>query len=113
MMETFTWLPEQKAISEEVQYRVLSARFGDGYEQSAGAGLNPRRSGWSLMFVGIEEKMGPIQEFLDRHGEGRAFLWTPPGWSEAMVVQCRGYTKTHRGGPVWQLSLGFEQGFRP
>lgn len=113
MMETFAWAPEQQNVAEEVQFRVLSAKFGDGYEQSAGDGLNARESTWSLTFFGRQDRIDAIKDFLDGHAGWRSFLWAPPGQSTAIVVTCKAYSRPHGGGEAWRLSATFERGFRP
>lgn len=113
MMETFIWAPEQTSAAEEVKFRVLSAKFGDGYEQSAGDGINTRESSWALTFFGRQDRIDAIKAFLDAHGGWRSFHWTPPGESAAIVVKCKAYSRPRGGGAVWRLSATFEQGFRP
>lgn len=113
MMETFAWAPEQQNVAEEVQFRVLSAKFGDGFEQTAGDGINTRESSWPLTFFGREERIKEIRDFLDSHAGWQSFLWTPPGESEAVVVKCKAYSRPHGGGEAWRLSATFERGFRP
>lgn len=113
MMETFTWSPEQQNVTEEVQFRVLSAKFGDGYEQSAGDGLNTKESTWPLTFFGTKERIDQIRAFLDGHEGWRAFLWTPPRETQAIAVKCKAYSRPHGGGDTWRLSATFERGFKP
>lgn len=112
-METFAWSPEQQNASEEVQFRVLSAKFGDGYEQNAGDGINTRESSWALTFFGRQDRIDAIKGFLDAHGGWRSFLWTPPGQATAIVVKCKAYSRPHGGAKAWRLSATFERGFRP
>jgi phage-related protein len=49
-VETFTWCPKIDASSAP-EYRTRSSKFGDGYEQVAGDGINNRVDSWSLTFV--------------------------------------------------------------
>ncbi|MFZ4170475.1 phage tail protein, partial [Enterobacter ludwigii] len=53
-IETFTWSP-RVSPTQTVSFRTRSAKFGDGYEQISGDGLNPRSQQWELNFVGTEE----------------------------------------------------------
>ncbi|MEQ4901993.1 phage tail protein, partial [Proteus vulgaris] len=48
-METFTWCPRVNP-TEDVSYNTRKAKFGDGYEQVSGNGLNSRSQKWSMEF---------------------------------------------------------------
>ncbi|PMC12767.1 phage tail protein, partial [Klebsiella aerogenes] len=43
--------------------------------QVSGDGLNPRSQEWELNFVGTEDYIRPIKQFLDRHGGTKSFQW--------------------------------------
>ncbi|MFX0395145.1 phage tail protein, partial [Morganella morganii] len=51
MIEIFTWCPRVNP-TEDITYKTRRAKFGDGYEQVSGDGLNPRSQKWSLEFTG-------------------------------------------------------------
>jgi phage-related protein len=50
-MDTFTWYHNANP-SGTVKFRTLSARFGDGYEQTAPDGINNKLESWPLTFEG-------------------------------------------------------------
>lgn len=76
-MQQFTWIPRVSA-SGDITHRVLSAKFGDGYQQDAGDGINTKGDVWELSFVNREAVIKGIADFLDAHGGWKAFEWTPP-----------------------------------
>jgi phage-related protein len=76
-IEIFTWSPRVNP-QQTVNFRVRKAQFGDGYAQVSGDGINTRSQDWELSFVGTEDYIRPIKQFLDRHAGTRAFQWTPP-----------------------------------
>ncbi|WP_432648697.1 phage tail protein, partial [Morganella morganii] len=51
MIEVFTWCPRVNP-TEDITYKTRRAKFGDGYEQVSGDGINARSQKWSLEFTG-------------------------------------------------------------
>lgn len=111
MSEVFTWCPSVEPQGT-INYRTLIARFGDGYQQTMGDGINNRIQSWPLEFTGKEETIKPILTFLDKHAGFRSFLWTPPlgeqGYYKAVQPQL-----TALGAGNYTLSVTFEQIFKP
>jgi phage-related protein len=109
--EIFKWSPKLGATGS-VKFRVLKAQFGDGYAQTAPDGINNRSSSWPLSFTGIEAKIRPIKDFLDRQAGAKSFLWTPPlgvpGYFKVVEYQC-----VSQGGRVFTLTATFEETFQP
>lgn len=82
-METFDF-PVLVGASGEVRQAVLENRFGDGYVQRIGVGLNNQSQQWSVSVTGTfgrRNDIAPVRAFLDRHQGWRSFLWTPPAAS--------------------------------
>jgi phage-related protein len=94
-MDTFQWIPDEGA-SAEVQPRLLSCQFGDGYGQDAGDGINTILPPWSLSFTGrsLSEALA-IEAFLVKQAGATTFLWTPPGGSTPLKFRCKKWTPTH------------------
>ncbi|MDR0259096.1 MAG: phage tail protein, partial [Comamonas sp.] len=93
MPETFTWCPRIEPQGT-VSHRVLSAKFGDGYEQTAADGINTAMQSWPLSFVGRAAVIEPIKSFLDQHGSWQSFLWTPPLGAAGSYRTDNGYQLT-------------------
>jgi len=112
MLETFTWSARIGAQGD-INHRVLTAKFGDGYEQAAADGINAEEQSWPLTFVGNLAKVGPIRDFLSRHGSWRRFAWTPPMGAAGVYRSDKGYKLTAIGGGVYELSATFVQVYQP
>lgn len=110
-METFTWSPAADAEGE-IQQRVRTVQFGDGYAQVAGDGLNADRQSWPLTFTGAADEIRPIRDFLRRHGGHRSFLWAPP-LEGLQLYRCAGWRLRAHTEDLLTLTATFEQSFAP
>ncbi|ELB3893607.1 phage tail protein [Morganella morganii subsp. morganii] len=111
MIDTFTWYPRVNP-TEDITYKTRKAKFGDGYEQVFGDGINARSQKWSLEFTGRGEYIADIRQFIDRHGGIRAFQWSPP-LEPVGLYRCDEHKLTPLGGGNYSLSLTFTQAFKP
>ncbi|VVP33336.1 phage tail protein [Pseudomonas fluorescens] len=110
-VETFTWCPRVEPTSSP-EYRVRASKFGDGYEQVVGDGINSRVDSWPLTFVAREAVALQIKAFLDRHGGFKSFLWTPP-LGQLSFFRATAPTVTPNGAGIFTLSTTFTQSFLP
>lgn len=94
-------------------FRVRESRFGDGYVQRVGDGLNNKQQSWSITLDGDLPEMEEAMEFLDRHAGHISFLWTPPGRSQPIRVICKGYDETPHVASQNIITATFEQDFKP
>ncbi|WP_322105849.1 phage tail protein [Paraburkholderia sp. J41] len=107
--EIFAWgakVGDQGVIT----FATDSAAFGDGYEQTAAAGINNKSGSWPYTYVGPINEVQPIIDFLDAHAGAVSFLWTPPFGVQGLY-KCAGYNLTPNGGPLVQLTATFKQSF--
>ncbi|MFY2030553.1 phage tail protein [Achromobacter xylosoxidans] len=111
MAERFTWRATGQPAGT-VTYRRIVARFGDGYRQVVGDGINNRVQSWPVQIQGDRAEIMAAMEFLDRHSGVRSFLWTPPVGEEG-YYEVSSFSLTPVGGTVYTLSATFEQVFRP
>lgn len=109
--ETFSWSPRINPRGQ-VKLRTLEARFGDGYTQTAGDGINNKVQSWPLEFVGSEARIAEIVAFLDRHGGHRSFLWTPPLGVEGRY-RATEYDAVAMGAGIFSLAVTLQQTFGP
>ena len=107
--ETFSWTP-LVGMNGSAKYRVLSAQFGDGYQQVAADGINNKIESWPVSFTGTEDEIRPIRDFLDHHAGYQSFYWTPP-LGEKGLYRSFDITITPLGGDIYTLSTVFEQAF--
>ena len=110
-MDTFTWYHNANP-SGTVKFRTLSARFGDGYEQTAPDGINNKLESWPLTFEGTSASITPIKTFLESKLGTRSFLWTPPLGTQGMY-KCKTLSVVPKGGDNYEISATFEQSFQP
>jgi phage-related protein len=110
-VETFTWCPGIDAASAP-EYRTRSSKFGDGYEQLVGDGINNRVDSWSLTFVVGKATALEIKAFLDRHGNFKSFFWTPP-LGELSFWRATAPTVSPKGAGIYTLTSTFTQSFKP
>ena len=111
MAEVFTWQPIIEP-SGDFQFRTREARFGDGYGQAVGDGLNNEVQTWPLTFRGSLDYLLPIRDFLRAHGGHTSFLWTPPDGEQALF-RCKGFQWIPGAASRRRLVATFDQWFTP
>lgn len=88
---TFTYTVDFGARLQESP-RVIEVRFGDGYAQRLGNGLNLRPREWALTFnARTQSEMTPILSFLQSRNGIEAFNWTDPDGVSGVWV-CKQWT---------------------
>lgn len=113
MTEVFTPpIPPQEGAEGDVTLRSTDIRFGDGYRQITGVGMNSKEQVWPLRWVGTEAEVTPIRDFLDLHAGYIPFFWTPPLGVQGKYI-CKGYRPVAAAAGNFTLSATFEQVFTP
>lgn len=108
--DDFTWLPSWQ-YEEAHQPRVLSAKYGDGYEQRAADGLNTDPMAFNLQFnVRSDAEAAAIINFFKDRGGVSYFTWTPPGLSQTKFI-CRKYNRLRNQIDDNNVTATFEQVF--
>jgi phage-related protein len=107
--EIFTWLV-RVGDAGTITLRSRSAKFGDGYQQKVGDGINGRSSSWPITIIAPIDEMQPVTDFLDRHDGYLPFQWTPP-YGDPALFTCGGYTPKRTAGNLVTLTATFEQFF--
>lgn len=107
---TFTYTPDYNAQLTQ-KPRVLEARFGDGYTQRVGDGINIAPRIWTLTFnTRTDDEIAPILAFLQARNGIEAFNWTDPDGVTGVYV-CREWRRTAVNKGINDLSTTFEQVF--
>lgn len=77
MPETFSW---DIAVSStgSINQATREAKFGDGYSQAVGDGINNEWEIWTISRVGKQALIADIRAFFRRHGGWKSFVWTSP-----------------------------------
>jgi phage-related protein len=109
-MATFTAAPDFGATVSE-KPRLVEARFGDGYTQRAGDGINVIAQSWSLRFSGrTATEYAAILSFLRAQSGYTAFDWTAPDGTVGIWV-CREWTYTPDTAAANTVTATFERVF--
>jgi phage-related protein len=114
-MSDFNWVPSPGTMPES-SFRTRTARFGDGYEQSAPDGINTVSKRWTVVFENIlTADAKTILDFLEGKKGSTSFTWTPPApWNTEIRVKCRETPNFVFTGPLsGRLTAVFEQVFAP
>ncbi|MBP2856186.1 phage tail protein [Dickeya oryzae] len=116
-IETFSFCPRVNPEGAFTQ-RTRSIKFGDGYTQRSGDGINGESQSWPLTFVGDQAFVKQIISFLRRHKGYIVFQWVNP-LSELGLYCCPdGFNvtamgKNSRGDHVFQLTATFITAYHP
>lgn len=82
------------AAQEESEPRVLTAKFGDGYEQRSADGINTDLKTWQVQFKNRDDsEAAAIVAFFAADAGVTSFDWTPPGGSAGKYV-CSRWTRS-------------------
>lgn len=110
-METLQWSPISGSESE-INYRITTAQFGDGYAQNVADGLNNRVESWPLTFIEQKPAAEQLMVFLDRHGGYKPFLWQPPLGRNTLWT-ARSPKVKPLGAGLYQITVTLQQAFHP
>lgn len=111
-MATFNYGVAQGA-SKDITPRVLSAKFGDGYEQRVGDGINIRPRMWSITLQSKSvATINAAEAFLEARADlgNEAFNWTPPSGAAGVWV-CKSWRRSDDTYSTSTLTATFEEVF--
>jgi phage-related protein len=108
-MATFNHATPDQGASKSMRVAVKETRFGDGYSQRVGDGINALQEDWTLNFAGrTKATVLSIDTFLRSQAGTLAFDWvTPEGVSKKFICKDWSYSAVHDSD--WSLSAKFEQ----
>lgn len=108
-MPTFTYQPSFSPTSTR-KPRILSAKFGDGYEQRSADGLHPDLQSWQLSFNNLATtSVDTIEAFFVTAGGVSTFTWTPPRSSTSSQFLCREWKRTPVAPNLDSITATFEE----
>lgn len=92
--------------------KILEAKFGDGYEQAVGDGINNKPRVYNLLFNVLTKTVGDDIEafFLDNDTATTPFDWTPPN-DQIGRFKCKQYSRNYDSGFSSNISCKFEEVF--
>jgi len=112
-MAVFTWIPD-RGFKTTTKPRVLSAKFGDGYEQRLADGINHLVNSWNLTFKSRSvTDAEDIDTFLTARGGVESFDFTPPGASTSVKVTCSQWDISYPASIGRDITATFVQVFEP
>ena len=92
------------------QVKVLQAEFGDGYTQSAPAGLNHIRDVLELSWEGLlEAQRNEINAFFRARGGTEPFYYQPVGDSSPRKWTCQEWTS--KKDAIWKMTATLVESF--
>lgn len=108
--EDFAYLASW-GVKKKLKPRVLVAKYGDGYEQRLGDGINTKPQKWDVMFKSrTPAEATEIMAYLDAMGAVVPFNWTNLD-GVAIRVVCREWERTYDGLNLNGVTGIFEQVF--
>ncbi len=110
-MSTFNWAPSYEP-QLTVKPAVLTAKFGDGYEQRIPDGINNNPEVWQLSFTDrLDTKITAIRNFLATAAQAAtSFDWTSPTGTVGKF-KCSEYAYRLIAPNVGAITATFEQVF--
>lgn len=113
-IRSFDWIPSYQS-PKNTEFRLLRNKFGDGYEQRVGDGINTDEESWDLVFNTVDTATAEaIDAYLKSKKSGESFTWIPsylnPTAAKIKVI-CQKYKINPVGYNVYDVSLTFEKVF--
>jgi phage-related protein len=91
--------------------RLLTAKFGDGYQQDAPDGLNYGPMAWALSFESeTQDNADAMDSFLMNH-IGRPFYWVEPSGRIAALYKCSSWDVRTVGPKLYTVTAKLLQSF--
>lgn len=98
--------PSVNGTSNENEFRVLEAGFGDGYTQRTPDGLNTLKEKYTLIFEPLtESEYETLETFLNQKQGAEAFLYAIPPSSTQKKWTCKKYNKLFKSGNLVGLQM--------
>ncbi len=105
-------LEPSPGTGRKTNYRLLKAEFGEGYTQTARAGINHRRRELTLSWATLtDDQAWDIACFLDGRGGDQSFLYTPPRESVPVKWTCEEWADTVNDNGTRRITATFVQSF--
>ena len=100
------------AAPKKVKPKVLTAPFGDNYDQRVRDGINTIAPSYSLSWVNLTTtEAAYIEDFLEARGGVEAFLWVPPRSLTAVKFICEEWDVNGHDGAFTDVSANFIRDF--
>ena len=95
-----------------IDFRLLQADFGDGYEQVASDGINAIREKWRLVWNAVpDQEADTIETFVRQVGAWGAFYYKVPGTAATKKWRIESFTRTQSNIEYDAISLSIREIF--
>lgn len=96
--------------TENAEFRILEAEFGDGYRLRAGDGLNTLKKNVSLSWSMLTtSEADAIEAFFVTQSGHLPFDYTLPLKSSSEQFICKRWTRSYGSGVTWNITAEFEK----
>tara|TARA_B100000497_G_C7645840_1_gene388375 strand:- start:417 stop:812 length:396 start_codon:yes stop_codon:yes gene_type:complete len=104
-----------RGLSRQFTPRVLTAKFGDGYEQRVADGVNPNNDSFSITFNNREAvKINEIAAFFDaKIGKAFPFVVTDHSGDTSVKVVCDNYSISYVSENFHSMSASLRRVYEP
>lgn len=104
-----------RGFTRNVKQNLLIAKFGDGYEQRVGNGINTKQEKYNVSFKNRSvTEVNKIAEFLDAYiGKNFDFRVTNHSGTEVLKVICETYNIAYTNTEVHSLSATLRRVYEP
>lgn len=110
-----TIITADRGMGRNVTHRVLTAEFGDGYEQRVLNGLNSKEDSFNLSFNNrTASDINLIAKFFDiKAGKSFPFVVTDHNGNTSMTVVCEDYKITYIRETFHSLTCNLRRVYEP
>jgi len=111
-MTTFNIASPDQGLAEQIEVRMRSFEFGDGYKQQVANGINNTKSTFSAVWSGrTQATIQAIDDFF-RAQAGAPFTWTTPRGTTVKFT-CTAWAPNYQVSTSCSLTATLEQSFEP
>jgi phage-related protein len=109
-------LPLSSLISQATQgkttFKVLEVKYGNGYTQRAGDGINNNQGTWNIEYdLLTSSELSTVVTAFDTAAGVDYFTWQAPGDATSKKWLVKEYSRSPRAGDLYSVSAALEQVF--
>ena len=110
-----TWYQADRGMGRSVKQRVLTAKFGDGYEQRVLDGVNAKQDEFSVSFKNRNaDEVNEMAAFFDAYaGKNFEFEVTDHAGNTSIKVVCEDYNIVYIAENYHTLAAKFRRVYEP
>lgn len=90
----------------KVVFNVVSADFGDGYDQTVAKGLNSKKSNWTILWDGLNQtQFDTVVSVLDTCKGADYLVWTDFLTRTSLKFICQDYEPEQKSGVYGKYAI--------